>query len=157
MILWIPAHNRLWNVTPDHYLFNDVIHMWFSAFWIPRWWQPGLLGNERPWVRPHAVSTQTKAYLELSFGGGDNIINLQRHRWLQTLADGPRLLWQLFLILFRIHKTCCHFINQVSVFQGESSILGNTPSPPGAKVPALSKHSGCSAYWLVDCPGLHLG
>lgn len=48
--------------------------------------------------------------------------------------DGPMLLWQLPWVLFRTHRMYCYCINQSTVFQGQSSILGNTPSHLGTEV-----------------------
>lgn len=75
--------------------------------------------------------------------------------WLGSLVYGPRLLWQLPWMWFRTHRTCCYCIYRVTVFQGQSDILGNMPSHPGAAVAAVSVHPVCFIYWRVSCQHLH--
>lgn len=62
---------------------------------------------------------------------------------LGTLVDGSRLLWQLPWLLFRTNRTCCCCISQVTVFQGQSGILGSTPSHLSATVATLYMHPVC--------------
>ena len=73
-----------------------------------------------------AVSTQNWACLKFSLGA--NIINLPTCQQLETPLRSHRLLWQLPWALFRTHMTCCYGIDQVTVFQRQSSILSNKPS-----------------------------
>lgn len=57
-------------------------------------------------------------------------MNLPISHWLKTPVDVPRLLWQLPWVLSRTQRKCYYCINQVAVFQRQSSILGNMPSQP---------------------------
>lgn len=66
-----------------------------------------------------------------------NKINSQIPHRLRTPVDRHRPLWQLPCTLFKTHRTCCYCINQVTVLQGQSGILGNMPSLQGTVVAAF--------------------
>ena len=107
-------------------------------------WQQGKFGLGQ--IRIH---TNQGTFRTLTLRDEANIISFPIFHWLRTLVDGPR---QLSQVLFRTNRACYYCINQVTVFQGQSSILGNMPSHPGAVVAALSIHQICS-YWRVSCEG----
>lgn len=78
------------------------------------------------------MSTHTRAYLEPSVRGGGQCNQFARPHRLGTPVDGPRPLWQLTRPCLENTGHGCYCINQVTVFQGQSGILGNVPSQPGA-------------------------
>ena len=97
-------------MTPNHSLVDKSIYPMVLSFcnlsvmaaWFARQWGTA-------WVRPDAVSTQTRAYLEPSLtDGGANITNLPISYQLRILMNGPKLLWHLPWTLFRTYRMCCY-------------------------------------------------
>ena len=84
-----------------------------------------MCSDRKAWVRPDAVSTQTKAFLEPFLRGRESIINLPIPHHLGTPVDGPRPLWQLPWTLHRTHRTCCHCISRAIQHLWQYSV------PPG--------------------------
>ena len=80
------------------------------------------------WQGKSCFHTKPGMFKILTQREGTNIINLPTCQQLETPLGGPRLLWQLPWAVFRTHMTCCYWINQVTVFQGQFSILRNKPS-----------------------------
>lgn len=75
-----------------------------------------------------SVHTNQGIFITFTLRKEADIINLPISHQLGTLMNGLRLLWQLPCVLFRTHRTCCYCINQDTVFQGKSVILGTMPS-----------------------------
>lgn len=74
---------------------------------------------------------------------------------LEIPIGGLTLLWQLPWILFKTQKACCYYINQVTVFQWQSRILGNFPSHPNTAV-ATFHVLNLYGYRRMGCWGLYL-
>lgn len=53
------------------------------------------------------------------------------------------------LDVFRTYMTCCYCIKQVTIFQGQSRILGSMPSHQGIMVAALMYASSVSTEGAV--------
>ena len=70
-------------------------------------------------------------------------------RWVQSSIMLP---WALF----GAHRTCCYCINQVTAFQGQSSIFGNIAFHLDAMVMAFPVHLISCIYRRVSCQVTYL-
>lgn len=62
-------------------------------------------------VKPHKLSTQTRAHLESSFkGGGPDIIHLPIPYQVRSPEDAPKFLWHLPWTLLRTPRTSCYIL-----------------------------------------------
>lgn len=100
-----------------------------------------------PWLAPDPhlsqllhVYTNQGIFRTLTQREGASVLSLPTPYLLGTLVDGPRLLWQLLCASFSTYKTCCYCINHVTVFLGQSSILGSVPSHLRATMATLPMH-----------------
>ena len=76
-------------------------------------------GTTSGWDR-HSVHTNQVVFIILTWREGTSIVcrSLIGREWPQTPL-AVALAW------FRIPRTCCSYINQVTVFQGQSGVLNN--------------------------------
>ena len=98
-------------------------------------------------------SHRSSIFRTLTQREGVKIISLPIPLQLGTPVDGCSFLWQLPWTLFRTHRTWCSRINQVAVFQGQYSILGNVHPTHSAVSTERSVARACtwvrtSAFWL---------
>lgn len=90
------------------------------------------------------LSVHTNQFITFTLRKEADIINLPISHQLGTLMNGLRLLWQLPCVLFRTHRTCCYCINQNTVFQGKSVILGTMPSHLDTSISTLSMYQSAA-------------
>ena len=128
----------------NHCPLNKCIGTWYSASLSPDNGSLVCMEMGKLQLDQNSVHTNQDVFRTLTRWEGVNIINFLILHWL-----GHRLLWQLPWALFRMPRTCCFCINQVIVFQGQSSILGNFPSHLSISVASLTIHPVCCIYWRV--------
>lgn len=114
--------------------------------------------TRKAWVRADwGVHANQGLFRTLTQREGANRITWSIPPQLGIVVDGPRLLRQLPWVLFRTKRTCCYCISQLTVFQGQSSILGNISSHPGTTLVAtLPVHPICCVYPRVSFGGSYL-
>ena len=124
---------------------------------IPYGEQPGLHGDRRKLgsgltLCPHKSSI----FRIFTQREGVNIMDLSIPQFLGTPMNGPDSFGRCFG-LFRTHRTCCYWIKRVTVVQGQSGILDNTPLHPGTAVATLPLQPICCISWRLTCWGSYLG
>jgi len=142
-ISWLLKHD-LWSLSSWWrylYMVLGFFNFLMVVAWLVWWWG-------KSWVRLDSVHTHQGIFRTVTQREGASITHSPILHQLNTLVNGPRLLWPLPWALFRTHKTCWRRVNHVTKFQGQSDIFGNVSCHPGAATATLHLHPIC----CVDTP-----